>query len=103
MYAVIATGGKQYRVSEGDELRVEKLAGAAGDKVVFDDVLMLGAGADSKVGAPVLEGASVEAEITEQGRARKLIVFKFKQRKKYRRKQGHRQAFTQLRITKIKA
>ena len=102
MYAVIATGGKQYRVAEGERVRVEKLAGAAGDKVVFDQVLMVGGGDAAKVGAPLLDKASVEAEITDQGRARKIVVFKFKRRKKYRRKQGHRQPYTELRITKIK-
>jgi len=103
MYAVIATGGKQYRVSEGESLRVEKLDGGVGDKVVFEKVLMLGAGSDSKIGQPFLKKASVEAEITDQARARKIVVFKFKRRKKYRRKQGHRQPYTQLRITKIKS
>jgi len=103
MYAVIATGGKQYRVSEGDEVRVEKLAGASGDKVVFDQVLMLGQGSDSKIGAPTVKNAKVEAEIVAQDRAKKIIVFKFKRRKKYRLKQGHRQPFTQLKITKISA
>jgi large subunit ribosomal protein L21 len=102
MYAVIASGGKQYRVSEGDLVRVEKLKGDAGDKVVFGDVLMLGDGKKAKVGTPKLAKASVEAQITAQDRARKVIVFKFKRRKKYRRKQGHRQPFTELRITKIK-
>jgi large subunit ribosomal protein L21 len=101
MYAVIATGGKQYRVAEGDRVRVEKLAGAAGDKIVFDRVLMVGGGDAAKLGAPRLDKASVEAEITDQGRARKIVVFKFKRRKKYRRKQGHRQPYTELRITKI--
>jgi len=103
MYAVIATGGKQYRVSEGEEVRVEKLNGGIGDKVVFDQVFMLGAGAQSRVGSPVVEKASVEAEITSQSRAKKIVVFKFKHRKMYRRKQGHRQPFTQLKITKINA
>ncbi|MBN2344502.1 MAG: 50S ribosomal protein L21 [Deltaproteobacteria bacterium] len=101
MYAVIATGGKQYRVSEGDKVRVEKLAGDAGAKVVLDNVLMLGDGEKSKVGAPVVKGAKVEAEIVEQGRDKKIVVFKFKKRKAYRKKQGHRQSFTDLRITKI--
>jgi len=103
MYAVIATGGKQYRVNEGESVRVEKLSGEAGAKVVFDQVLMLGNGSDSKIGSPVVASASVEAEIVDQGRDKKIIVFKFKRRKKYRRKQGHRQPFTQLRITKINA
>jgi len=103
MYAVIATGGKQYRVSEGDLVRVEKLDGGEGDKVVFDDVLMIGGGEQAKVGTPKVDKASVEAQITGQGRARKVIVFKFKHRKKYRRKAGHRQPYTELRITKINA
>ncbi len=103
MYAVIATGGKQYRVSEGDEVKIEKLDGGVGEKVVFEQVLMLGSGSDSKIGTPTVAKATVEAEITSQGRAKKIIVFKFKRRKNYRRKQGHRQPFTQLRITKIKA
>jgi len=103
MYAVIATGGKQYRVSEGDLIRVEKLDGGEGDKVVFDEVLMLGGGEQAKIGAPKVDKAVVEAEITAQGRARKIVVFKFKRRKKYRRKQGHRQPYTELRITKINA
>ncbi|MBW2275922.1 MAG: 50S ribosomal protein L21 [Deltaproteobacteria bacterium] len=103
MYAVIATGGKQYRVSEGDLVRVEKLDGGEGDKIVFDEVLMLGGGEQAKIGAPNVGKAKVEAEITAQGRARKIIVFKYKRRKNYRRKQGHRQPYTELRITKINA
>ncbi|MBN2530969.1 MAG: 50S ribosomal protein L21 [Deltaproteobacteria bacterium] len=101
MYAVIATGGKQYRVSEGDKVRVEKLSGDAGAKVVLDNVLMLGDGEKSKIGAPVVKGATVEAEILEQGRDKKVIVFKYKKRKQFRKKNGHRQSFTDLRITKI--
>lgn len=103
MYAVIATGGKQYRVKEGDKVRVEKLAGKSEDKVVFDKVLMLGGEGTPKIGTPTIAKATVEAKITEQGLGRKIIVFKFKRRKKYRRKQGHRQPFTQLEITKINA
>ena len=103
MYAVIATGGKQYRVNEGDEFRVEKLNGSVGDKIVFDRVLMLGDGKKSKIGKPIIVKAKVEAEILAQSRDKKIIVFKFKKRKKYRRKQGHRQRFTQLCVTKIKA
>jgi len=103
MYAVIATGGKQYRVNEGDTVQVEKLTGEAGSKIVLDQVLMVGNGSDSKIGTPVIKNASVEAEIKSQGRAKKIIVFKYKRRKKYRRKQGHRQSFTELRITKINA
>jgi large subunit ribosomal protein L21 len=102
MYAVIATGGKQYRVNEGDKVRVEKLTGEKGDVVVFDRVLMLGGEGGAKIGAPTVDGATVEAEIKSQDRDRKIIVFKFKRRKKYRRKYGHRQPFTELQITKIK-
>jgi large subunit ribosomal protein L21 len=102
MYAIIASGGKQYRVSEGESVRVEKLDGAVGTKVVFEKVLMVGEGERSKVGNPTVKGASVEAEITAQDRAKKIVVFKFKQRKKYRKKQGHRQPFTELKVTGIK-
>jgi large subunit ribosomal protein L21 len=100
MYAVIKTGGKQYRVSQGQSLRVEKLPGAPGDKVVFDQVLMLG-GEKLAVGRPTVAGAKVEAKIVAQDRADKIIVFKFRRRKNYRRKAGHRQPFTQLEITGI--
>jgi large subunit ribosomal protein L21 len=103
MYAVVATGGKQYRVNEGDRVKVEKITGDSGAKVVLDQVLMLGDGEKSKIGAPLLAGAKVEAEIVDQGRGKKIVVFKFKKRKKYRKKQGHRQSFTELRITKITA
>ncbi len=101
MYAVIATGGKQYKVSQGELLRVEKLTGDVGAKVVFDKVLMLGGEGEAQVGVPTVNGATVEAEIRSQGKARKIVVFKFKRRKKYRRKYGHRQPFTELEITKI--
>jgi large subunit ribosomal protein L21 len=101
MYAVIASGGKQYKVSKGDSVRVEKLEGSVGSKVVFYNVLMLGEGESAKVGTPVIQGAKVEAEITEQGRHKKIVVFKFKRRKKYRRKQGHRQPYTELKVTEI--
>jgi large subunit ribosomal protein L21 len=102
MYAVIKTGGKQYRVSEGDTLRVEKLDGDVGSKVEFDEVLMIG-GDKVAVGKPTVAGAKVEAEIVAQDRAKKIIVFKMKRRKNYRRKQGHRQPYTELRITGISA
>jgi len=102
MYAVIATGGKQYRVAEGDNLRVEKLDGEQGDTVVFDRVLMLG-GDDPIVGKPVVPGAKVQATIVAQDRAKKIIVFKFRRRKNYRRKQGHRQPYTELLVTSISA
>ena len=103
MYAIIKTGGKQYRVSEGETLRVEKL-NAEGDSntVKFDQVLLVG-GDEVKIGTPMVEGASVDAEILRQGRAKKIIVFKKKRRKGYHKKQGHRQAFTEVRITGINA
>jgi large subunit ribosomal protein L21 len=100
MYAVIKTGGKQYRVSEGQLLRVEKLPGGAGDKVTFGEVLLLG-GEAPKIGRPLVPGASVAAEITAQDRGKKLVVFKFRRRKNYRRKNGHRQPYTELKITGI--
>lgn len=100
MYAVIKTGGKQYRVTEGQSLRVEKLPGAPGDKITFNDVLLVG-GDSLRVGQPTVKGASVHAEIIGQDRDRKIIIFKFRRRKNYRRKQGHRQPFTQLKITGI--
>jgi large subunit ribosomal protein L21 len=100
MYAVIKTGGKQYRVAEGQKLRVEKLAGAAGDKVTFDEVLLVG-GDTPKIGQPLVKGASVAAEIMAQDRGKKIVVFKFKRRKNYRRKNGHRQPYTELKITGI--
>ncbi len=102
MYAIIASGGKQYRVSQGESVRVEKLEGTVGTKVVFEKVLMIGDGDKSKVGTPVVAGASVEAEITDQNRAKKIVVFKFKQRKKFRKKYGHRQPYTELKVTGIK-
>jgi large subunit ribosomal protein L21 len=107
MYAVIKTGGKQYRVAQGDKLRVEKLPGNVGDTVTLGEVLMLGQGGQGgdtvKIGAPLIAGAQVEAKITAQDRDKKIIVFKFRRRKNYRRKNGHRQPFTALEITGIKA
>ncbi|AKX93310.1 50S ribosomal protein L21 [Moorella thermoacetica] len=101
MYAIIMTGGKQYRVSEGDTLRVEKLPAEVGEKVVLDKVLAVGEGADLKVGNPYVEGAKVTASVQAQDKAPKIIVFKYKPKKNYRRKQGHRQPYTQLQIEKI--
>jgi large subunit ribosomal protein L21 len=101
MYAVIKTGGKQYRVSEGETLHVEKLAGNAGDAVTFDQVLLVGGGDSVKVGAPLVKGASVKAEIVDQAKDKKIIIFKFRRRKNYRRKIGHRQPFTAVKITGI--
>ena len=100
MYAVIRTGGKQYRVSEGQLLRVEKLPGGAGDKITFGEVLLVGGDAP-KIGQPLVKGATVAAEITAQDRGKKLVVFKFRRRKNYRRKNGHRQPYTELKITGI--
>jgi large subunit ribosomal protein L21 len=102
MYAVVKTGGKQYKVRPGQLVRVEKLEGAVGDSVALDDVLLIGGGDALKIGRPQLEGASVQAQIVEQGRAKKIIVFKKKRRKGYHKKQGHRQYYTQLRIGDIK-
>lgn len=101
MYAVIKTGGKQYRVSKGEKLRVEKLAGNVGDVVTLGEVLLLGEGESIKVGQPTVSGAKVEAKIVAQDRADKIIIFKFRRRKNYRRKSGHRQPFTALEITGI--
>jgi len=103
MYAVIATGGKQYRVQEGETIQVEKLGIEAGQSVTFDEVLLVGAGADVKVGAPLLAGAKVTAEVVGNGRGEKLIIFKYRRRKGYRRKTGHRQPFTAVKITGISA
>ncbi len=102
MYAVIRTGGKQYRVKQGDTLHVEKLDGNVGDAITLSDVLLVGGDA-LKVGTPLVAGAKVEAKITAQDRGKKIIVFKFRRRKNYRRKNGHRQPFTALQITGIKA
>jgi large subunit ribosomal protein L21 len=101
MYAVISTGGKQYRVSEGQIVRVESLPGDVGTPVSFDRVLLLSDGEKVKVGQPTLQGASVDGHIVEQGKAKKIIVFKYKRRKRYRKKHGHRQQYTALKIDKI--
>lgn len=101
MYAIIETGGKQYRVQEGDVLKVEKLDVAEGEKVELDKVLALQKNEDLIVGSPLIAGAKVVAQVLEQGRGKKIIVFKYKPKKNYRRKQGHRQPYTQLRIEKI--
>ena len=103
MYAVVATGGKQYRVQEGDTLRIEKIAGDVGAEVAFDRVLMVSDGDDVKIGNPVLENAVVNGTIVEQGKGRKVLVFKYKRRKRYRRTQGHRQLFTAVKIGTIQA
>ena len=102
-YAVVASGGKQYKVKEGDILKVEKLDGEVGQEISFDNVLMVSDGENVMIGQPLLEQVSVSGEIVEQGKHRKIIVFKYKKRKRYRKKQGHRQAFTAVRIQSIKA
>lgn len=103
MYAVIKTGGKQYKVAAGDLLRVEKLEGEAGQSIAFDQVLMLDDAGNVTIGAPLVAGASVTAEIIAQARDPKILVFKKKRRHKYRRKNGHRQLQTVLRVTGILA
>ena len=102
MYAIIATGGKQYKVSEGDIITIEKLGVEAGEKVTFDQVLVVG-GDDLKVGDPTVNGASVEASVVKEGRGKKVIVYKYKRKTGCHKKNGHRQAFTQVKIEKINA
>lgn len=100
-YAVIETGGKQYRVSEGDHITVERLSGDAGSEITIDRVLMVGGNGSTKIGTPVVDGASVTATIDEHKRGEKIVVFKYKAKKRYRRKTGHRQELTRLTITGI--
>jgi len=102
-YAIIETGGKQYRVAVGDRLAIEKLQSDAGSDFTFDRVLMLGGDGSSRVGTPVIAGASVSATIEEQYRGPKIVVFKYKPKKRYRRRTGHRQALTRVAITAINA
>jgi len=101
MYAVVNTGGKQYRVREKEIFRVEKLPGDVGAPVTFDRVLMLSDGETVTVGRPLVDDAAVEGRIVEQDRAKKILVFKYKRRKRYRRKQGHRQPYTAIRVDRI--
>ncbi len=103
MYAVIKTGGKQYRVEQGDTLALERLDGDTGAQVSFDEVLLVGSDDATQIGRPLIQGASVKATIVEQGRAKKVIIFKFRRRKNYKRKKGHRQYFTRVRIDAIAA
>ncbi len=102
MYAVIKTGGKQYRVTEGDLLKIEKVTGEVGEAIEFEEVLMIANGEQIDVGRPVLTESRVLGEIVEQGKGKKIIVFKSKRRKGYRKKQGHRQLYTLLKIKEIK-
>ena len=104
MYALIESGGKQYKVSEGTVLKVEKLEAAAGDRLVIDKVLMINdENGNVKVGNPLVNNARVEVEVMEQGRNKKVVVFKYKRRKNYRKKQGHRQPFTRIKVLTIEA
>jgi len=101
MYAVIVTGGKQYKVAEGEFLKIEKLEVGTGESVVFDRVLLVANGDDLKIGAPVVEGAKVTAEVISQGRHDKIRIIKFRRRKHHMKHQGHRQWFTEVKITGI--
>ena len=101
MQAIIVTGGKQYNVAEGDTLFIEKLNAEAGEAVVFDQVLAIVDGADSKIGAPVVDGAKVEATVVKNGKGKKIRIFKYTPKKGYRKRQGHRQPYTKVEINKI--
>ena len=101
MYAVIRSGGKQYRVSQGGSVRVEKLEGEIGSSITLADVLMIGGEAEIKIGTPTVDGAQVTGTIVDQGRGKKIRVFKMKRRKGYRRTQGHRQDYTEIRVDAI--
>lgn len=101
MYAIVRTGGKQYQVASGDQVRVEKLEGSVGDSIDLNDVLMVADGEEIKIGQPVLDNAKVTATIAEQGKEKKVIIFKKKRRKGYRLKKGHRQSYTALKIEDI--
>ena len=103
MYAVVNSGGKQYKVQKGEILRVEKIPGEIGSSVTFDRVLMFSEGENVNIGQPVLDNVAVKGHIVEQGKAKKIIVFKYKRRKRYRRRQGHRQPFTAVQIDSIEA
>lgn len=103
MYAVIRTGGKQYRVAQGDKVRVERLDAAEGDKVTLDDVLLVADGDDVRVGSPTVEGGRVEATVRAHGRHPKIEVVKFRRRKHHQKRSGHRQGYTELEITGISA
>ena len=103
MYAVFKTGGKQYRVSEGETLKIEKLEVEPGKKVIFNEVLMIADGENVQVGSPLVEKASVEAKVISQGKGKIVNILKLKRRKQFMKKQGHRQLFTEIQIGKIKA
>lgn len=101
MYAIIQTGGKQYRVQEGDILKIERIEGEAGDKLILNQVLMVKDDNGTRIGTPTVNDAQVTVEVIEQGREKKIVVYKYKRRKNYRRKQGHRQAYTKVIVQKI--
>ena len=103
MYAIVNTGGKQYKIQQGDVLRVEKIPGEVGSPVSFDKVLMFSDGDNVNIGRPVLDNVAVKGHIVEQGKDKKIIVFKYKKRKRYRRKLGHRQQYTAIKIDSIEA
>jgi large subunit ribosomal protein L21 len=103
MYAVIKTGGKQYKVAAGEKIKVEQIAADVGQEVVIDQVLAVGNGADLKVGSPLVAGASVKATVVAQGKHDKVHIFKMRRRKHYRKSQGHRQTFTELQISAVTA
>lgn len=102
MYAIIRTGGKQFRVEPGQTLRIPSLAVEPGQEITFGEVLLGSSGEDVRVGAPLLDGAAVTGEVVRHGRGEKIIIFKHKRRKNYRRKQGHRQGFTEVRINEVR-
>ena len=103
MYAVVDVAGSQVKVQEGDRIRVSRLSAEAGEKITLDNVLLIGGDGETRIGAPQVEGAAVEAQVLGHGRGQKVIIFKMKRRKGYRRKNGHRQPFTELQIEKITA
>ena len=103
MYAIVNTGGKQYKIQQGDVLRVENIPGEVGSPVSFDKVLMFSDGENVNIGRPVLDNVAVKGHIVDQGKGKKIIVFKYKRRKRYRRKLGHRQQYTEIKIDSIEA
>ena len=103
MYAVIRTGGKQYKVAAGEKIKVEQIAADVGQEVVIDQVLAVGSGADLKVGSPLVAGASVKATVVAQGKHDKVRIFKLRRRKHYKKSQGHRQTYTELQIEAVSA
>jgi len=102
MLAVIKTGGKQYKVSEGDKIKIEKLDNKEGEDVIFSEILLIENGKDINIGTPMVKGAEVKAKILKQDRHKKVIIFKYKPKKRYKLKKGHRQPFTEVEITEIK-